>query len=152
MQLSLRKLLGDITIEISMPGDAYDFMESLQMGLPLAADDIGEDAHSRIRSIILRSFAEDLKYKHRSEIDSVRLTVLRSKRTQLYYTLGAILLAVVISLILKTTAPSAFLSGPNENLLTPVKTMFINGLKMVVAPLFSSRLFPASVSLAAFQK
>ena len=79
MQLSLRKLLGDITIEISMPGEAYDFAESLQMGLSLDTDDIGQDAQNQIRSIILRSFAEDLKYRHRSGTNSVRLTVLRSK-------------------------------------------------------------------------
>ena len=134
MQLSLRKLLGDITIEISMPGEAYDFAESLQMGLSLDTDDIGQDAQNQIRSIILRSFAEDLKYRHRSGTNSVRLTVLRSKQSQLYYTLGAIVLAVVTGLLLKAAAPSAFLSVLNESLLTSIKTMFMNGLKMVVAP------------------
>ncbi len=134
MQVNIRKLLGDITIEISMPGEAYDFTEYLQMGLSLDTEEIGQDAQNEIRSIILRSFAEDLKYKHRSGINSVRLTVLRSKQTQLYYTLGAIVCAVLIGILLKAAAPEAFIAVLNDNLLVSVKTMFMNALKMVVAP------------------
>lgn len=134
MQLVIRRLLGEITIEIAMPGEQYDFTEAMQFGVSLDADEVGMEAQSTIRNIILRSFAEDLKYRHRSGVNSVRLTVLRSKRRQLYYTLGAMLLAIVVGVLMKAMVPETVSSVLNDNLLVPVKTMFMNGLKMVVAP------------------
>lgn len=134
MQLAVRRILGEITIEISIPGEAYDFTQSLQFGVSLDTEEIGMEAQSTIRNIILRSFAEDLKYRHRGGVNSIRLTVLRSNRTQLYYTLGAMLLAIIIGLLMKGLVPESFAGLLNDNLLVPVKTMFMNGLKMVVAP------------------
>lgn len=134
MQLSIRRMLGDINIEINIPGAAYDFAQAMQLGVSLDEEEIGTDAQNTIRNIILRSFAEDMKYRHRNGMNSVRLTVLRSKRSQLYATLGAMLLAIIVGLLLKAVAPEAFMNLLNNNLLVPVKTMFMNGLKMVVAP------------------
>ena len=134
LHLTLRRMLGDVTIEISMPGEAYDFAQSLQFGVSLDADSIGPDAQDTIQNIILRSFAEDMKYRHRNGMNSVRLTVLRSNRTQLYCTLGAMVLAIVIGLIMKAVVPASAADFLNSNLLTPVKNMFMNSLKMVVAP------------------
>lgn len=134
MQVSIKKVLGDISIEISVPGEAYDFTGSLQFGVPLDTDEISHEAEETLRNIILRSFADDLKYRNRRGVNSVRLTVLRSNRAQLYYTLGAMLLAVVVGVIMKAIAPAGLNSALNSNLLVPVKTMFMNALKMVVAP------------------
>ena len=80
MQLSIRKILGDITIEISVTGEAYDFAESLQFGISLDMENIGQEAEITICNIILRSFADDLKYRNRHGRNAVRLTVLKPIR------------------------------------------------------------------------
>lgn len=134
MQLSIRKFMGDISVEISVSGEAYDFMDSLQFGVELETDDISQDAEVTIRNIILRSFAQELKYKNRHDMNSVRITVLRSNKTQLYYTLGAMVLAIVVGILMKALVPAGLSDFFNNNLLIPIKTMFMNGLKMVVAP------------------
>lgn len=134
LQISVRKWLGEVLIELSVPGAAYDFDGSLAIGVPLDTEEIGKDAELTIRNMILRSFAADLKYRNRSGVNSVCLTVVRSGRRQLYYTLGAMMLALVCGVLLKTFAPEALSAFLNETIFSPIKTMFMNALKMVVAP------------------
>ena len=44
------------------------------------------------------------------------------------------LLAVMMGVLLKSFAPESFYLPVNDNILAPVKTMFMNALKMIVAP------------------
>ena len=134
MTLSIRRLFEDITIEISVAGEAFAFGESLSYGVDLDTADMGPDAEQTIRNTILRSVVEDLKYRHRKGLNAVRITVSRSKRAMLYKTLGAMVLAILLGLLLRLAAPQAFCDVLNTNLLVPVKTMFMNALKMVVTP------------------
>ena len=134
MLLSVRRWMGEIVVEISVPGTAYDFSRSMEMGVPLDTDEIGKDAEMTIRNMILKSFAADLKYRNQSGVNSVRLTVVRSDKRQLYYTLGAMLLAIAVGMLFKCFFPESVNLLLSENLFSPVKTMFMNGLKMVVAP------------------
>lgn len=134
MLLSVRKWMGEIIVEISVPGTAYDFSRSMEMGVPLDTEEIGKDAEMAIRNMILKSFAADLKYRNQAGVNSVRLTVVRSNNRQLYYTLGAMLLAIVLGMLFKLSFPESVNQLLSLNLFTPIKTMFMNGLKMVVAP------------------
>lgn len=134
LQLSVKRFLGDITIEFSTTGGEYDYAESLRIAAPPEADDIGKEAEDRLRAIILRSFVDDLKYVHRRGVNMLRFTAARSGRRLLYQTLVAMLLAVVVGVLLKSLAPEEVGVFLDHNVLTPIKTMFMNGLKMVVAP------------------
>lgn len=132
--LSIRRVFEDISIEISVAGREFSFEKSLAFGTPLDMEDIGPDTELTIRNMILRSVVKDLKYRHRNGINSVRITVVKSKRAMLYKTLGAMALAIVLGILLRLLAPERFCAGLNDMLLVPVKTMFMNALKMVVTP------------------
>ena len=134
MLLSVRKWMGEIVVEISVPGTTYDFSQSMEMGVPLDTDDIGKDAEVTIRNMILKSFASDLKYRNQGGVNSVRLTVVRSNNRQLYYTLGSMLLAIIVGLVFKLFSPESVNQLLSDHLFSPIKTMFMNGLNMVVAP------------------
>lgn len=134
IRLSIRRLLGDITIEISVAGEEFPFEQSLHFGVDLDTEELGSDAELTIRNTILRSVVEDLKYRHRSGMNSVRITVVKNRRAMLYKTLGAMALAILLGGFLRILAPAELHSALNENLLIPIKTMFMNALKMVVAP------------------
>lgn len=134
MLLNVRKWLGEVIVEVSVPGTAYDFAGSLEMGVPLDAEEIGKDAEITIRNMILRSFATDLKYRNQANVNSVRLTVVCSNNRQLYYTLGATLLALAMGMRFKLLLPETVSQLLNADPFVPIKTMFMNGLKMVVAP------------------
>lgn len=134
MRLAIRKLFEDITIEISVAGSDFPFESSLHFGVDLAAEEIGPDAEQTIRNTILRSVVDDLKYRHKNGVNAVRITVVCSKRAMLYKTMGAMVLAIVVGVLLRMLAPQTFCDALTANLLTPIKTMFMNALKMVVSP------------------
>ena len=134
LQLSIRKILGDITIDISVPGQAYEFSQSLEFGVPLDSDEISLETETTIRNIILKSFVNDIKYRNHRGSNMAHITVIKSSRALLYRTMLAMLLAILAGVILKSIAPSSFNGLLDENLLTPVKTMFMNALKMIVTP------------------
>lgn len=134
LSVTLHRWMGEIFVDISAPGEAYEFDSSLNIGVSLESDDVGEDAEKVIRTMILSSFAKDLKYRNQSGVNTVRITLLRSNKKQLYYTISALILAVVMGLLCKALLPSPAVLFMADNIFTPVKTMFMNALKMVVAP------------------
>jgi len=134
MHLSVRRLFEDISIEISVAGREFSFAESLSLGADLDTEEIGPDAEQSIRNTILRSVVEDLKYRHRNGMNAVRITVTRSRRAMLYKTLGAMAIAIAAGILLRLLAPESFCGILNDNILVPVKTMFMNALKMIVTP------------------
>lgn len=52
----------------------------------------------------------------------------------LFLTLGALVSAIVIVIMLTATDASQFITALDDNLLTPIKTMYMNALKMIAAP------------------
>ena len=134
LYLSVRRILDEISIEIAVEGREFSFEKEIDLGEKLDAEDIGPDTERTIRSMILKSLLGDLKYRHRAGMNTVRISVQKSKRIMLYRTLGAMFLAVIVGVLLKGFVSEALYLPLNDHLLVPVKTMFMNALKMVVAP------------------
>ncbi len=134
MTVKVRRWLGEVIVEISVPGNSYDFSRSLEFGSEINVDEMDNDVENAIRGMIIRSFASDLKYHNQANTNSVRMTVVRSNKRQLYYTLGALIAAIITGLIMKIICPSGVTEILNSNIFSPIKTMFMNSLKMVVAP------------------
>ena len=132
INIFIRAFLGRVTIEMSAPGDEYDLSKS--------ADDAGilsdetEDVQEVLRNIVLKSTSEGLKYSHKNGINHIRMTVVRSHREFLYRTLGAMFLAVIAGILLSLLHNSTIPSFLDQNLLSPISKMYLNALKMVVAP------------------
>ena len=134
LHVSVRKMLGNITVEMSAPGSDYPLLDNMQSAAIPEDDDIGRDALDVIRNIMLRSFAEDLKYRHKDGYNHIRMTLVKSKRMFLYMTLASLVAAIIIGLLLSSFAPEGFNKGLDYYLLTPIKTVYINILKVIVAP------------------
>lgn len=133
IRIWLKSFLGTVTIEMSSEGEEYSLTEAVDIADSLQ-DSVSDNAQEMLRNAMLASFADDLKYRHRHGVNQMRMTVVRSKRTFLYWTLGAMVLGVVAGLLLSSFAPAELNTFLNENALTPIKTMYMNSLKMIVAP------------------
>ena len=133
IRIWVRAFLGTVTIEMTSKGEEYSLAEAMGAEGALG-DEASNNAQEMLRNILLAAFTDDLKYRHKNGINQIRVTVVRSKRAFLYQTLGAMLLGIVAGLLLSTFAPSEVNSLLNENALVPVKTMYMNALKMIVAP------------------
>lgn len=132
--LSIRRFLDEVSIEISMSGKEFQLEKELNPGTPINSEDLGVDTERAIRGMILKSFLGDIKYRHRAGVNTIRIVVTRFKRASLYLTLGAIILAIGLGILVKSFVPETIYMPVNDNVLDPVKTIYMNALKMIVAP------------------
>ena len=124
---------GNVTVEISSHGERYSLYEDI--GQPALLDDsMGEAARDIIRGLLLKSMSEDIKYRHIHGTNKIGITVRRSKGAFLYRTLGSMALAILVGSLLSWLGHKQFNTDFDTYVLVPVKTMYMNALKMVVAP------------------
>ena len=88
-----------------------------------------------ISSIILKSLGEQMKFSHKSGMNSARISTGSSSKTMLIKTLVALALGVAAGLLLKFVLPSGVSAGISEYALIPAKTMFMGALKLVIGPI-----------------
>ena len=62
------------------------------------------------------------------------MTLVRSRQAFLYQTLGAMALAVCLGILFSSFMPANLNGFINDAIFMPVKTMYMNALKMIVAP------------------
>lgn len=132
IRVTINKLLGNVEIELSAKGEEYSIAQSMSQGL--VDDEITDDIQESLRNIILNSMTDNLKYRNRNGINYIKMTVIRSKRAFLYQTLGAMAMAVILGTILSKVFPGNINDTLNNMIFSPIKTLFLNALKMVVAP------------------
>ena len=134
IEIVFKKLFGNISLSISARGEAFNVSEESVLIGDMDFEGVSGDAEAAIRNLIIRSQSDIFQYKNRLHQNTIRLVVKRSERMQLYLTLGAMLLAVILGIIFKLSLPVSAQNMLNEYLLTPVKVMFLNALKMIVGP------------------
>ena len=134
LKVVISRFMGKIDLEISVPGEDYDPARSMKE-VPDLLDNIPGDAiQNAIRGILLSAYGQDMKFRHKYGKNHVRMTVLKSKRILLYRTLIALILGILTGLILMRTGNTGFNAALNKYLLVPVKTLFLNSMKAIVAP------------------
>ncbi len=129
----VRKFFGTVHVEISSKGERFNPADKVRAE-ELMGEESNAIAQSIISSILLKSMAEHLKYRYVRGINMIGFTVSKTKHSFLIQTLGAMLLAIVTGYILSKAGSADFNGVLEDYVLIPVKTMYMNGLKMVVAP------------------
>ena len=131
--ISVKHIIGDTRISITSEGTEFDPYG--QIGLELGTDDVpDEQSHAAIRSVLLKSMGDKLKYSYRNGVNSAKILVGQSEKSMLYLTIAALILGVVFGLIMKFALPTGISSNISAYALDPVKTIFMNALKIIVGP------------------
>ncbi len=132
--ITIGAFLGNVRIELTAKGEEY----SLENNMSSTADYLEEypmrDIQNSIRRIILNSLTDSIKYRHRDNVNYIQLNVIRSKHTFLYETIGSMLLAIILGILFASVLPEDTIDFLNTDLLVPIKTMYMNALKMIVCP------------------
>ncbi|MBE6040575.1 MAG: dicarboxylate/amino acid:cation symporter [Clostridiales bacterium] len=131
VRVSIKKTFGDTSINISTKGDEID-LYGYETDISGDLDD--EEAEAAFRAIILKSHGENFKYGHKNGINNVRIMTGKAQISSIRLTLGALVLGIVFGLFIKFVLPEAACTGICDYLLTPFSTVFMNALKMVIAP------------------
>ena len=133
LRLSIRRVFDDVTITMTVPGEAFDFVSDTP-DLVFDQETVGPESESMIRNIVLKSFSGGIRYQNTAGRNIVRLTMARSPRAFLYQTLAAFAAAIVLGLLMRLVFAEETNTWIASNILGTLQTMFMNGLKLVVAP------------------
>ena len=133
LRLSVRRVLDDVTIVMRTPGERIDFVYDAPK-LEIDQETVGPEAESLIRNIVLKSFTKDIRYQNKAGWSIVTLNTARSPRAFLYQTLVALAAAVVVGLLMRLIFSEGVNGYVAANVLGTMQTLFMNGLKLVVAP------------------
>ena len=131
IRIQVKRMLGDTVINMSVKGSEFDLYSSNK---ELSVDIEDEEAQSVIRTFLLKANDSNLKYSHKDGVNSVRIMTGQSTVSSIKLTMGALALGILFGLILKFILPEALCAGVCDYLLTPVSTVFMNALKIVIAP------------------
>ncbi|MCD8085213.1 MAG: dicarboxylate/amino acid:cation symporter [Clostridiales bacterium] len=134
LELAFRRRFGTVTLSITAPGEEFDLTEYQTIPGDMNSDELDEGMENAIRNLILRARSDSFRYKNQAHRNYIQIVVKRSERMQLYLTLGALLLSILLGMVLKTVLPEQAQDTLNTCLLSPVKTMFLNALKMIIGP------------------
>ncbi len=147
----LKAFGGNVSVELSARGERYALTgNALSISAAYENDDEAAVGES-IRNILLGAFADSLKYVHKDGINYIRMTLVRSRQAFLYQTLGAMALAVCLGILFSSFMPATLNGFLNDTVFVPVKTMYMNALKMIVAPVVFFPLFPALYGFRIFR-
>lgn len=132
--VKLKSFLGSIHIELLAYGEEYSLASNISSSSINPDDDYNDDAYDDIQNIILKSLPYNIIYKHKHGRNSIQITIVKSKHTFIYQTLGAMIIAILLGIIFANIMPSEINTALNNYILDPIKTMYMNSLKMIVAP------------------
>ncbi len=147
LTIRISKFFSDVTITISCKGERLALQET-NMGIDELKDsDLGDEADAVVRGIVMRTLGTEQYVRYMKGSNIVRIKVEKSKYKNLYYTFGAMVLGVIFGLIIKSLLPHNITDIVVGNVFDLISTMFLNAVKMIVAPLV---FFSVSSSIAGF--
>ena len=125
-KVKIRKRFGDISLRLETKGDEYNPLQMLEGW--------NEDDQDYERTIILKSKKEQLSYAHKNGLNIVTIKVHEAGNKQIRYTLFAMVLGILAGAVLKEMISPETLELLNKNIINSIRTMFLNSLNMMIAP------------------
>ena len=128
--VEIKKVLEDVSVTLSMRGEGFDFYSQEHDDNDNSEDILTDDA---IRAVVLKAYGEKYKYSYRHGVNVVRILSDNSKKS-LYATLWGMILGIVVGLLAQFVFPKTISNGLCDYVLSPAKTIFMNALKIIIAP------------------
>ena len=132
--VSIGGLFGNVDIRLSATGEPFDSSD-IEEKLLLGSGVEDEEANYVIRRMINKLYADNLKVANEHGYNRAVIRVKTSQFYSLILTLMALAGGIISGILMHNFLPDNVSKGFSNNLFTPVYTMFMNALKMIVAPL-----------------
>lgn len=122
----VKKLFGKVQVKLYAEGTAYN---------PLVeVSDLGEDDEDYYRMLILKTNRRRLSWIHKQNQNVVTINVSSESNAEAWLTIAGIAGGVVCGVVMKEFLSPEIISLVNDNFIVPIRTMFLNALGMVIAP------------------
>lgn len=133
-------------LRISARGEPFS-VDAVEQGFHVLSTGEDEESMELVRRLVDRVLGGNVTVRNRKGLNTAVIKVSSSPYRQLVLTVGALVLGLLAGFVMKGVLPEGFNSVVTDNLFAPVTAMFLNALKMVVAPLV---LFSIASSIADF--
>ena len=144
LSIKIFSYFGNISVRILCKGTAFG-IDELKNRYVFA--DLDEDEENVIQELIAKVLGDNISINHKNGINHVQINVKKSPYRQLINTLFALIGGIVLGLLLKSVLSDEINLMLVNSLFSPVYTMFLNALKMIVGPLV---LFSIASSISEF--
>ncbi len=94
-----------------------------------------EDVEESLRHAIFSSNQQILSFSHKRNTNIVSIKIHEAGNTFIYFTFASMILGIVVGLLLKEFASESLTNFLSTNILDIIPTLFINALKLLLAPL-----------------
>lgn len=150
VRITARRSFGNIIIDETAVGPEFELMSDDMIGEVLDAryesSEMSVNTEGAIRSIMVKSFADQLKYKNIKGRNHVRITAVTSRYAFLYMTLTGLAAGLICGLLMNGL-PDGLKGFINDSIFSLITTVFMNGLQTVVGPVV---FFSIATAIAGF--
>lgn len=131
IEITLTRQLGVPRIKLTAPGTPMALDEHLGT---VSIDQLGEETENAIRSVMLRSYSDSIKYRHSHAKNTLTIVTGIPERILATRTIAAIVFAAITAVLLRQIVPEAAVQWIIANLLGPAESLFISALMCITAP------------------
>ena len=131
IRVVISRKMGVPRIRLVAPGTPMALDEHVGT---VSIDQLGEETENAIRSVMLRSYAESIKYRHSRSENILTIVTGIPERILAAHTVTAIILAVISVLVIRQIFPDTAVQWLSTNLLSPLEGLFISALMCITAP------------------
>ena len=130
ISISLRRMWGDTELRLLAKGEEYNPIPAVT---EVPTEETEEDAY---QLAILKTNRQKMGYvrKNGRNIITIKVHELDSTKRQLIYTLGGLVLGCICGLLMQAFLGAEVIKAINDNLISPVRNVFLNALHMMMAP------------------
>ncbi len=135
IKVTVSKNLLGIKIKIKGKGEKLEnpaLEKELELGLENVEMD--ESMETMIRNQILKANTKSISQSYKYNTNTVFITVGKVTQKTMLYMLGALLAGLALGIALRFLTPETFYMRVNQYALSPIKTVFLNALGMIVGP------------------
>ncbi len=133
--LSVFSLYGEHRLFFRSNGKEFD-REDIEKCMLFTSDDtMDKEANMVIHKMYQKLLANDFSVFNTNGVNRAMLTVHRSPYTRLFITLAMAILGVLTGLLMQFYVPDSVSEVITGKILVPIYTIFMNALKMIIAPL-----------------
>ena len=131
IKITITRKMGVPRIRLAIPGTPASLDEHLGT---VSIDQLGGETENAIRSVMLRSYADSIKYRHSRSENILTIVTGIPERILATRTVLAIILSLITALLLRQIMPATAVQWIGTNLLNPVESLFISALMCITAP------------------
>ena len=131
IKITVTRRMGVPRIRLTIPGTPVSLDEHLGT---VSIDQLGEETENAIRSVMLRSYADSIKFRHSRSENILTIVTGIPERILATRTIASIVLSLITAILLRQILPNEAVQWISSNLLSPGESLYISALMCMTAP------------------